>query len=279
MDEKIFEHVVIIGNGFDLNLGLPTSYNHFLESPSFNSLLEFENKLAAYLLRQKKLKNWIDIENELSTIVQKKPDVLTEANFEELTNALLTYFIMLNLDVEYNDSYALGMMAQLAGQRALIYNFNYTNTAYNLLNLFDKHSSMLYEHHFVHGSKSDRQIIFGVEDTAIVGENLFLKKGFPPHYSPPIRFVQNLINADKITIFGHSLGKTDHSYFQELFKRISSEDNSSGKTVTIYYYGRDSYRNLIQQLEIMSNKNLTALRTRNQFKMINTSNYGFANTA
>ena len=41
--------IIIIGNGFDLSLGLKTSYKDFIESDSFTLLLNKENSLTIYL--------------------------------------------------------------------------------------------------------------------------------------------------------------------------------------------------------------------------------------
>ena len=59
---KEFKKVLlIVGNGFDLNLELKTSYNHFLSSLSTD---ELNNDLIYELnLRNKNL--WVDIEKEL----------------------------------------------------------------------------------------------------------------------------------------------------------------------------------------------------------------------
>ena len=56
---------LIIGNGFDLNLGLPTSYGNFVESEQFKDMVTRGNKLAIHLKSKYELQNWIDIENEL----------------------------------------------------------------------------------------------------------------------------------------------------------------------------------------------------------------------
>ncbi len=45
LPEYDFDVVIIIGNGFDLSLGLKTSYNDFVESNYFESLLKEDNHL------------------------------------------------------------------------------------------------------------------------------------------------------------------------------------------------------------------------------------------
>ena len=58
--------IIIIGNGFDLSLGLKTSYKDFIESDSFTLLLKKENSLTIYLNGKQEINNWVDIEKELT---------------------------------------------------------------------------------------------------------------------------------------------------------------------------------------------------------------------
>ena len=65
IDFSKYESALIIGNGFDLSLGLSTSYMDFVNSDEFQVLLDMQNQLAIYLKANAELQNWIDIENEL----------------------------------------------------------------------------------------------------------------------------------------------------------------------------------------------------------------------
>ena len=69
---NIMEKILIIGNGFDLNLGFQTSYNDFLSSDRFRMLADGDNQLAHYLSKTNQYNqqtniNWVDIEHELKT--------------------------------------------------------------------------------------------------------------------------------------------------------------------------------------------------------------------
>ncbi|TDR31980.1 AbiH family protein [Hydromonas duriensis] len=75
------ERILIIGNGFDLDLGLKTSYQDFLrsESKSFENLIATQNVLARYLNYKNEIQNWVDVEHELKNYANdlyKKPDAL-----------------------------------------------------------------------------------------------------------------------------------------------------------------------------------------------------------
>lgn len=71
-----YKVLLILGNGFDLSLGLKTSYISFMESDLFqrrvaikhypNAKIDLHDKnIHNYLTHQKRMKNWIDVEMEL----------------------------------------------------------------------------------------------------------------------------------------------------------------------------------------------------------------------
>ena len=83
MDKNI---VLFIGNGFDLDLGLQTSYSNFVNNDYFQKPfihnqeipnlflndadktkmnLYTENKFAQYINLQNSIRDWIDLENEI----------------------------------------------------------------------------------------------------------------------------------------------------------------------------------------------------------------------
>ena len=73
---KPYRVLLILGNGFDLSLGLKTSYASFMESELFQKRVaikhypnakidEHDRNIHNYLTHQKRIKNWIDVEMEL----------------------------------------------------------------------------------------------------------------------------------------------------------------------------------------------------------------------
>lgn len=66
LDFSKYSTAVIIGNGFDINLDLPTGYDKFIVNPQFERLINNGNQLAIHLNNSYALKNWIDIEKELA---------------------------------------------------------------------------------------------------------------------------------------------------------------------------------------------------------------------
>lgn len=85
MENKDYRVVLVIGNGFDLDLGLKTKYNDYMNSDYFDrahsiSVYVHSDKKGVNLFNYLKEKasdnhNWIDIEKELAdfAIVRKRP--------------------------------------------------------------------------------------------------------------------------------------------------------------------------------------------------------------
>lgn len=74
--KKKFKHTIVIGNGFDLNLGLNTSYKAFflfLESQSFFQEHK-ENKLISFIYDKGKKDNWYDFEGILQEYALTETD-------------------------------------------------------------------------------------------------------------------------------------------------------------------------------------------------------------
>lgn len=83
--------------------------------------------------------------------------------------------------------------------------------------LHAKNSGEQREHHFAHVHK----------------DYDFLQKSFDPNFSPPA-LVYDLLNADEIVFFGHSIGVNDRQYFKSFFKQQTTTDAPKRKTITIF---------------------------------------------
>ena len=91
IDFNKYQSALIIGNGFDLSLGLSTSYMDFVNSDEFQILLNMQNQLAIYLKVNAELQNWIDIENELNL----KKDELKEEIRKQIIQNIILFVIFL----------------------------------------------------------------------------------------------------------------------------------------------------------------------------------------
>ncbi len=295
--------VLILGNGFDMNLGLPTSYHHLVNSTEFQQEILKGNSLAQYLkTKENTISNWIGLENELVVYVSSvrpNKDVFIQ-EFTALKNIISTYYKRVNESepIKFNmasDVFIENYVGRLKhpDEELLILNFNYTCTPMRVLDAywktpgkFLKYADQLLEiiscftgepyapklKHLKeihpHGTIVDN-IIFGVSDKENVGEYIFLKKSVDRHYSP--RFSSDdLLSANEIIIFGHSLGKTDHHYFKDLFMK-QSEIGAESKNIEIYYYGEQERLKVMNELDCLTEHRLSNLHMNNRIKFIDSS--------
>ncbi len=266
-----FKELIIIGNGFDLNLGLKTSYGDFIQSENFLSLWSTSNLFPSYLRGANSDDNWIDIENVLKKVSQQYTN--PEEDFYQLCEKLKEYISSISYDKLNRDSHAFKFISSLMGLDFLILDFNYTNTTKLLLTEIgfppDMISKTLIK---VHGSIEEGNIIFGVEDDAEINpSHVYFKKSYSRTFKG-INLFNEAAKIETIKIFGHSLGDTDFMYFHKLFQTISNEAyDGLSKTIHLYHYGRESYKNLHIQLQKLTVNNLFSLKQNNQFNSIDTS--------
>ena len=291
---------LIIGNGFDLSLGLPTSFSHFIKSKYFRKGL-MNNDLYQYMDSvYNSNMGWIDVESELANYSMEHPKSTTlRIEYHQLKQALADYMgeIDYNHDVIDKDSsaynsfgdYFFSSVGHKPTNKLIVINFNYTHSILKLkrnlygngflskfLEIAEAFSPLMgndnpFSHiKFIHPHGAvDTGIVFGVDDGSLISpKHTFLKKSCDPSYlafNPTI-----LSNADKIVIWGHSLGESDHAYFVDFFTRQSSS-SASRKEIVITYYGEEGYESIIEQLDILTNHNIRGLKINNRLKLIDSS--------
>jgi hypothetical protein len=270
-----FEAVIIIGNGFDLSLGLKTSYNDFVESNYFESLLKADNSLAKYLNARQSLHNWIDIENELKKYSkgQSNNDRFLE-DFKGVSSALKEFLNKVNLSEFDREQPAIKTFQSIKDMPTLIIDFNYTDTVSKISDFLDlkiADEDSHFHHLKIHGTLENDDLIFGVEDKAdIIPKHIFLKKSVNKSFQP-IDFSKEILNSSNFIIFGHSLGETDHMYFEDYFKHASLPSETRGyQNIVIYHYGEESYYDLFAQLDKLTQKKITKLKQLNNLVFTNT---------
>ena len=148
--------VVVVGNGFDLDLGYPTSYNDFVESKWFDTLITGEkpnelilegkyednmqihpNGLATYIKAQKERENWVDLEEcimryALETKTRIKPkELLREVKalkyfLYQYIGRLKRNFEKYGIDRQHKVSYRLITELIQNEVDVEIWSFNYT---------------------------------------------------------------------------------------------------------------------------------------------------------
>lgn len=268
-----YTELIIIGNGFDLSLGLPTGYTHFLQSDLFNELVRERNIFAQYYFSKQAHSNWVDIENELKFISAANNSSELPEHFEIFCDKFKKYISRLDYSKIDKDSNAYTFLRDRVSREILVLDFNYTSaTRLVLKDLGFTDTEILERLIKVHGSVDDETIIFGVEDNCEISDyHVFLKKTFNPGFKG-INLYAEASKIQIISIFGHSLGDTDKMYFDDFFQKVSREMNfNQAKQINLYHYGKKGYRDLHMQLEKLTQRNLFGLKKNTYFKTWDTS--------
>lgn len=162
------KNVFVIGNGFDLSLGLPTSYADFLKSDLFTKHVE-SSELFRHIQEKSNLEKWVDIEAELANISIKGNN---NGNFLHdykcLCDSLSNYIESIDTYNINRDSPAYKLLnSYYEPSNSYIANFNYTNTIQLILKELSIETKEINESvHHTHGECRNRNIIFGVNDRA-----------------------------------------------------------------------------------------------------------------
>lgn len=279
--------VLIIGNGFDLDLGMHTSYNDFAISKYWPYKdWTWDKGLGKYLNDKKHTEYWLDLENELANyalslnatelcnetqvrhdkedfnLLEKKLNEYLKAEQEKLTE-------------DKNDTAAKLVLKSLVYNKKnyFIHSFNYTN-----LKIISKELNISLDEHrieYVHGTLENGDIILGAGDNnPLPDEYDWLYKTSNKNYSPN-NLADSLANADEICIFGHSLGENDFDYFKPFFQRISQHmdltyhnpETDKRLKLTIYTKDEESEIALKRQLRKLTDNHLQGIYANCDFKI------------
>lgn len=268
--------VLIIGNGFDLNLGFKTGYNHFIESDNFKKLLSDDSNLANHLKNISDKNDWVDIELELSTYSDKNHDfTLFKSEYRNLCSELTNYLNSLNFKVvdEKSEAYLFLTSNVLKGSDIddfVIFDFNYTPTSRNILQKIGIPDEEIKKRLIkIHGTTDANNIIFGIHDQAGVSpiKNL-IKKSTKPNFNES-NINKIMEKCSEISIFGHSLGKTDEIYFKPIFYNYSVTSGDQIK-LNLYHHGDDAHDSFYDRLADLTGNQIARFRKKINIKLKNT---------
>ena len=284
-DGRAPETLLIIGNGFDIDLGLPTRYEDFLQSDEFGSL---KGNLVRALKSEPSFPRWIDVEHFLggySLRTEKMnaahhPAELLGAEFRELRMALSNYIHRISvMDSINRDSDAYLLLRNLFYEAPLfILTFNYTTLLEAL------HDEMISPYEFYakwyHGRCDEDSIIFGVgDDTKHRNMHAFLRKsvGVADETNEPndFRVSEYMEPVKRVVFFGHSLGPEDHSRFRNFFDQHTRALDAGArqedrKRLDFYYYDDNSRDQLNEQLLELTNGRTQGLKENFDVRWIQT---------
>lgn len=272
----IDDKLLIIGNGFDIDLGLNTGYKDFVNSDYFKSCLH-KNALFNYIYSsfEDNDKKWIDVENVLLKYAKdrlsEKGDRVIQ-DFQDLRKALTLYLENIDLKSRLNSNSIAAKLLSIVSKRNSfdILSFNYTNLK-NIVSILEINESINYVH--VHGSLENKSIIIGFQDNVDVPPSkYFMIKSHSPYYrSCNVR--ERLEKANEIIFFGHSLGSTDYHYFSDFFKKQSglTSGQIDSKKIRIFTYDENSRLEILSQLREMNERRVNYLYDLNDFRIFRTS--------
>jgi len=340
--------VLVIGNGFDLNLHRHTSYQDFWNSEFCPK--DYPAPLVAHLNSKwnesSEAVKWYDLENELLQYVRtihgqrfefrsydivtpeeqnvlKRHEYLDRKNINELyvpqpgrrndidvirnlkekglikidsrgyiifhrgdydefqlnaierdkkalsliKEGLCAYLSELKDTAEMESSVALATLCAIsnlvdAGEDVSVYTFNYTSLPYDYEDRLNPQ--------YIHGSCGTGNVIIGTKDSNELGRDYdFMQKSFDPNFkTPPVVF--DLLRAEEIIFFGHSLGMNDSQYLQPFFKQQTNILNPARKNITIFTKDDKSVLEIKRALQDMTEFNFSLLNSLNSIEFIKT---------
>lgn len=232
------ELAIIIGNGFDLDLGLSSRYSDFIQNKEWKELektlssFPTEEYLSHSLIRHLQKEawqkyNWFDIEEEILKFIDDHPKCSEreirdiESEFKRLKKALKDYLIRVSDGYKMDEKkLPCRFLKGLANcpKKMVEINFNYTDPQ-NFLpcQVFFHQDS--YDQIHVHGSLSDEDIVLGCDIQKDRGVNRNLSFMYKYNMLNRANHVaRNLLEAKEIIFYGHSVNEMDFGYFCDFFK-------------------------------------------------------------
>lgn len=296
--------LLIIGNGFDIERGLKTSYKDFIESDiyerysqklsenpaynkNYNINLDINIPIFEHFKSIVKIQNWIDLEVEIGKLANRTSEkVDTYSNihrkriessdfmmdsFNLLRKCLNDYILGLDYSKEPPNNYATQLMDIVASNHqnnVQIITFNYTP----MEKVAD--IDIKVPVHYIHGKatqSSNINLILGVQDDIDIPKSYtYIIKSHSPNYRS-YHIIDMLDDADDIIFFGHSLGETDYQYFADFFQsQCKRTAPKSRKKIRIFTYNEQARLDILYQLRIMNNKQTRMFYENSDFEIYRT---------
>lgn len=249
------QNLLILGNGFDLDLGLHTGYSEFWESDTWKSVKDScpEKYLVTSLERYRISHNWFDMESGLLEGATRLKGRISDnydisgyrESFKILTETLKEYIKNEQESFIQNKDSVAGQLLhsfEECGSAPCIYSFNYTD-----LDVIGRRFDLEYipTVYHIHGSlQPDDQIILGIELEDILqlpSQLTFLIKSNNPFYRYTY-LLKDLDNASNVIFFGHSINGMDFPYFKDFFQKLVSLPigKTNTRRITIITYDENS---------------------------------------
>lgn len=269
------KRVLVIGNGFDLDLGWNTRFSDYAQSKYWPEN-RHTGSILYYLEKQRKTDNWFDVEKEIGEYASGRymnnhglNDVKINTDyFNQVVAGFKNYLLEeIKKPVDSKSIAAVVLSEILENQQfSSIYSFNYTDL-YDIARQLDINKPFVYEH--VHGSIKNDDVILGAPEDRELNEGYkYLYKTFNEHYKSN-ELIYDLNDAKEVVFFGHSLGPTDYHYFRSFFQAQCQDnlDRAGAKKITIFTFDDASRLSILNQLRTMNDKKTSLLVNKNDFKI------------
>ena len=280
--------VFFIGNGFDIALGLKTSYRDFL-----GWYLEQEDDRSEVIMLKKEIQNdlkndinsWSDLEIKFGEYANRfnaseKEQYITV--HRDIKEKLKLYINMQEEKIDYSDVSVQETMNEVMDfingfQNSLqslfqqkfntqldmnhlryfkFINFNYTDTIQML-------TDTMYERIQIHGNTDS--LVFGVDNTEQIQNEAFLNDYkiqvnlVKPKLNEELQnglneaTVRCIDNADVIVCFGVSLGDSDVTWWEKITEWLNGNPY---RMLVIFWYSEESFDALHQADRLIANENI-----------------------
>jgi len=276
------ETVIVLGNGFDLDLGWDTSYKSFYDKHKGWQIHKTEeDDLFQYVIKQTP-GNWYDFERTLHEYAlhrAEKPFSKENTckierdiqNYNSFKTQLMAFISNATKSPINKDSYAYRLLEAYVKVKmnrtsdsffpTRLFSYNYTPLL-DVIHQINNNTRVSYTP--VHGRTVDQSIIFGFhDDPNILKEYRSMQKSMDENYKSS-DIVTASLQANTIIFFGLSLGYIDGVYFKNLFTQISNLSNPQMINKRIVFItlnsksGNDIKNNLLDMginLQLLYNSN------------------------
>ena len=260
------ELALIIGNGFDIDLGLPSKYSDFINSKEWQGVVKridafladssyCNHSLIAQLQLASNDSMWFDIEEEISKFVKAHPNNSQKEigeikwEFDLIKEGLANYLNRITSKFTAGEKKLSTILYDRLRECPLtvteIY-FNYTNPQQYMKLPLKPELFNGGQHWFtyVHGSLRDNDIVLGCDLQPEEKVNRQLSFMYKYNMLKKANHVaKNILEAKEIIFFGHSINEMDFCYFREFFK-VASAAPEPIRHLTIITYDEESERTI-----------------------------------
>lgn len=272
---------IILGNGFDLDLGLQTRFSDFAKNKEYwpmpdeaDEKNKISNPLSEFLASKKDKEYWFDLEGALREYALRFG---TEYNaesslkyYERIEKSLCEYIKQEQKKAKIRkESMAYDFIKAVQSCKSFhIYSFNYTDfySIPNMPYLLDYDN--VFTH--IHGSVNANNIILGIDELNGLKEDSY-KKMYKVWRDDYQGFnSKSLEKSSEIIFYGFSFSDIDYPYFKTFFEKVANGELKN-KRITIFTKDKDSSFQIKNKLD-KENTKISAIKNSCKFDIITKDN-------